>query len=175
LGKEGFTQHDAPKRPKVMPCEVHQSTSKGTPYLVIVGLMDGKPYEIFCTKNIFYLPQGIIAGTLTKVKRGKYDLDMPDVLDIEDITGQMSDEQEAITRLASTSLRHGAEIQFVVEQLQKTPGDMFSFSKSVARVLKKYIPDGVKSTVTCNDCGSDNVIFEEGCYKCRDCGSSKCG
>jgi len=173
--KPTFEQHDAPKRPKVMNCEVHQSTSQGVSYLVIVGLLDDKPYEVFCTKNIFSLPSGVIAGTLTKVKKGKYDLVMPDVLDIGDITGQMSDEQEAITRLASISLRHGAEIKFVVEQLQKTPGDMFSFSKSVARVLKKYIPDGSKATVTCQDCGSDNVIFEEGCHKCLDCGSSKCG
>ena len=29
--------------------------------------------------------------------------------------------------------------------------------------------------MTCQDCGSDDVIFEEGCNKCRSCGSSKCG
>ena len=45
----------------------------------------------------------------------------------------------------------------------------------LTRVLKKYIPDGSKSTVSCNDCGSTNVIFEEGCSSCKDCGSSKCG
>ena len=87
----------------------------------------------------------------------------------------MTTEEEAITRLVSSNLRHGTDIKFVVEQLQKTSGDMFSFTKGLARVLKKYIPDGVKSTVSCNDCGSDNVIFEEGCNKCRNCGSSKCG
>ena len=44
----------------------------------------------------------------------------------------------------------------------------------LTRVLKKYIPDGSKSTVSCNDCNSENVIFEEGCNKCLDCGSSAC-
>ena len=88
---------------------------------------------------------------------------------------EMSDEQAAITRLTSTALRHGADIKFIVEQLNKCDGDLFSFTKALARVLKKYIPDGEKSTVKCNDCGSDNVIFEEGCNKCLDCGSSKCG
>ena len=87
----------------------------------------------------------------------------------------MSDEQEAITRLVSGMLRHGSDIKYVVEQLNKVDGELFSFTKSLARVLKKYIPDGAKSTVSCEDCGSEDVIFEEGCSKCRECGSSKCG
>lgn len=88
----------------------------------------------------------------------------------------MSDEQEAITRLVSTSLRHGTNIKYIVEQLQKTTqGDMFGFTRGLARVLKKYIPDGEISTVTCQDCESKSVIFEEGCFKCMDCGSSACG
>ena len=87
----------------------------------------------------------------------------------------MSDEQVAISRLVSTSLRHGTSIHFITEQLLKCDGDIFSFTKSLARVLKKYIPEGIKSTVTCNDCGSSNVIFQEGCQTCQDCGSSKCG
>lgn len=92
-----------------------------------------------------------------------------------DVTGNMSDTEAALTRLISTSLRHGADIKFIVEQLNKTHGDLFSFSKVIARVLKKYIPDGAKSTVKCQDCGSENVIFQEGCMTCQDCGSSKCG
>ena len=94
---------------------------------------------------------------------------------VKDVTKNMSDEEAAITRLVSTSLRHGANIKFIVEQLLKCEGDLFSFTKSLARVLKKYIPDGEKSTVTCYDCGSENVIFQEGCMTCQDCGSSKCG
>jgi len=83
--------------------------------------------------------------------------------------------KKTVTRLLSTGLRHGADIKFIVEQLNKTSGDMFTFTKSLARVLKKYIPNGAKATVTCNNCNSSNVIFEEGCHKCLDCGSSKCG
>jgi len=87
----------------------------------------------------------------------------------------MNAEQEIITRLISTSLRHRTDIKFIVEQLGKTHGDMFSFAKVITRVLKKYIPEGAKSTITCNECGSNNVIFEEGCSRCRSCGNSKCG
>ena len=89
----------------------------------------------------------------------------------EDITSEMNSEQEIVTRLISTSLRHGADIKFIVEQLSKSHGDITSFNKAIARVLKKYIPDGAKSTVTCQDCGGTNVIFEEGCSSCKSCGS----
>ena len=110
---------------------------------------------------------------MIKMSRGNYKFVQEDYEQL--ITAEMTDEQAAITRLASTSLRHGSDIKFLVEQLQKCPGDLFSFTKGLARVLKKYIPDGAKSTVSCQDCGSTNVIFEEGCSSCKDCGSSKCG
>lgn len=175
ITNESFIQHDAPKRPKVLPCVVHKSTSQGQDWLVIVGLLDEKPYEVFCIKNEYNLSNSSYAGDLIKVKRGEYKLDIKDTFVIEEFNSEMTDEQEAVTRLVSTSLRHGADIKYIVEQLGKTDGEMFSFTKSVARVLKKYIPDGTKGTVRCNECKSDNVVFEEGCNKCKDCGNSACG
>jgi len=167
-----FKQMDAIKRPTSLMCDVHTTTSAGKKYNVFIGLLDGKPYETFITSFITTENQ----LELKKIKRGRYDLLKDDVLIYESITMDMTDEQEAITRLVSTNLRHGVDIKFIVEQLNKTSSEnMFTFIKSLSRVLKKYIPDGSKSTVTCNDCGSDNVIFEEGCNKCLDCGSSKCG
>src|SRR5690606_8753469 len=91
------------------------------------------------------------------------------------ITDKMTDEEAAITRLISTSLRHGANIKFIVDQLNKGHGDITSFTKAISRVLKKYIPDGETSKLKCEECGSTEVIFEEGCSKCKNCGSSKCG
>lgn len=168
--KDSFEYKDAVKRPKQVTAHAHYSTSKGQGYHVIVGLVDEKPYEIFIDDSENkYSREGIIV----KESRGKYIFKNGG--DPINIRTYMNDEQEAITRLVSANLRHGTDVKFVVEQLQKTPGDMFSFTKSLARVLKKYIPDGEKATVSCNDCGSDNVIFEEGCHKCLSCGSSKCG
>ena len=65
-----------------------------------------------------------------KTKRGVYTYkeDERGVL-IDKITNHMSDEQEAMTRILSMSLRHGADIKFAVEQLRKVDGDMFSFTK----------------------------------------------
>ena len=117
------------------------------------------------------------SGKITKAGKGKYVLsyDSDDETHELDFNGVMSDEQGAITRLISTSLRHGTEVKYIVEQLNKTHGNMVSFTKAIARVLKPFIPEGTKSSVNCNECGSSNVVFSEGCNKCLDCGNSKCG
>lgn len=169
-----FEYNNATKRPKTLNCKIHQSTNKGEKWLIIVGMLDNKPYEVFCLENTYNLPNVVLDGTFTKVKKGVYELDIKDSIKIPNITSEMTDELAAITRLTSTSLRHGADIKFIVEQLLKCDGDLFSFTKSLSRVLKKYIPDGAKASVKCNDCGSDNVVFQEGCLSCLDCGGSAC-
>jgi len=81
--------------------------------------------------------------------------------------------------MISLSLRHGSPIQYVVEQLQRDKdADMFAFSRCIARVLKKYIPDGVASSTekVCAECGAEgSLIYQEGCMLCTACGASKCG
>jgi ribonucleoside-diphosphate reductase alpha chain len=166
-----FEYRDAPKRLKILPCDIFTTISKGVKWNVIVGLFDNKPYEVFAVP--YFTDESKLF--LEKVKGGRYDLIKDNDVYSEDITSDMNNEQEIITRLISTSLRHGADIKFLVEQLNKSHGDITSFNKAIARILKKYIPDGAKSTIKCNNCGSDNVIFEEGCMNCKSCGSSKCG
>jgi len=171
-----FEYRDAPKRPKELPCDIHHLKIKDEKFTVLIGMLDSKPYEVFVIP--YEIGKNYKTGFLNKQKSGKYNLtvsideELPLLLDV---TSSMSDTEETLTRLISTSLRHGSNIQFITEQLNKSKGDMFSFSKSIARVLKKYIPDGAKSTVKCSECGSSNVIFQEGCQSCNDCGSSKCG
>ena len=170
-GRDEFNYVDAPKRPKELKCKIHTTNANGKKYNVIVGLLNDKPYEVFVTEY-FTHEQELI---LKKINKGRYDLIKDGETYSESITSEMTDEQAAITRLVSVSLRHGADIKFIVEQINKCDGDLFSFTKGLVRVLKKYIPDGTKSTVKCNDCGSKQVIFQEGCQTCQSCGSSKCG
>lgn len=168
---ETFKQSNAPKRPKDLPCSVYTTSSKGVKWNVVVGILEGKPYEVFAVPYFTDIKEGV----LSKVKRGRYDLLTKDGETYsEDITSEMNSEQEAITRLTSTSLRHGANIKFVVEQLNKSYGDITSFSKAISRILKKYIPDGETTGIVCGDCQSSNVVMEEGCNKCLDCGNSAC-
>ena len=85
-------------------------------------------------------------------------------------------DNEVLTRMISLSLRHGASINYVVEQLKKDKNSsMFGFNKCIARVLKKYIQDGTKaSSEHCPSCESKNLIYQDGCVQCQDCGWSGC-
>ena len=89
------------------------------------------------------------------------------------ITASCTDEQEAFTRMISIALRSNTPINDIVTQLEKTQGDMTSFSKSLSRALKKYIPNGYKMKEKCPDC-SKGLIREAGCVTCKNCGYSVC-
>jgi hypothetical protein len=121
-----------------------------------------------------HLPAKLTRGKLVKVKSGVYNLETEDGWVLSDISAFFeSDEQEALTRLISTALRHGADIEFIVSQLIKSTGTITSFAKAIARTLKKYIKE--ITIIKCSDCGSGNLKLQEGCFVCADCGSSKCG
>ena len=85
----------------------------------------------------------------------------------------------AFTRTLSLALRHGAPVHYICEQLQKDKeADLFSFSKVIARCLKKYIPDGTKpgsGVFGGSCCDSPNIVYQEGCATCLNCGMAKCG
>lgn len=174
--QEKFIYRDAPKRPKELECEIYHTVVRGDMFVVVVGLFHEKPYEVFAFNPLSdkeIIPKG--KGILVKKARGKYEYQNGQIWG--NLPEYMNNEQETVTRLISTSLRHGADIKFIVEQLNKTHGDMFSFTKAISRIVKRYIPNGAKSTLRCTnkECRSYNVIFEEGCSKCMDCGNSKCG
>ena len=95
---------------------------------------------------------------------------------IRDIIRSFNDDEIGwTTRLVSLALIHGAKIDSLVTSLQKD-GNLHSFNKVLARVLKKYIPDGqkVEASVQCGECGSSQLVWQEGCVMCASCGHSKC-
>lgn len=94
---EGFTQHDAPKRPKELPVDLYRVTAKGKEWLVLVGLFDNKPYEVFAIPNDFELKPKSTKGTLTKHARGRYEFTSEE-FNLKDIGQTMSDEEAALTR-----------------------------------------------------------------------------
>jgi hypothetical protein len=114
-------------------------------------------------------------GRIFKKSRGIYCVELEDGTIIQDITKDSTEAEDVMTRLVSCSLRHGADIQFVVQQLEKSKGDLSAFSKAISRVLKKYIKDGTKvHGVRCSQCGSESIVRQEGCQVCQNCGNSKC-
>jgi ribonucleoside-diphosphate reductase alpha chain len=174
----GITKTEAPKRPETLECDIHQLTVSGDKWIVIIGLYgeNKDPYEVFAFKKKYInLSTSIKNGHLTKIKRGRYDLEINGVV-IEDIKENFEvPEEQALTRLISTALRHGADINFIYEQLQKSEGNIISFSKAIARSLKKYLNGEKISHLDCPECGSEkSLIMQEGCYICKNCGWSKC-
>lgn len=171
--KTAITKTTAPKRPTEVPCDLHRTTVKGEPCIVFVGLYAGEPYEVFALVGKTDIQSDCDTGVLLKEKRGHYRFLCPE--SSVDLTECLTDDQAAVTRLTSTSLRHGADTAFVVHQLEKVKGPINGFAKAVARVLKKYIRDGTKVTgERCGKCESPNLIRQEGCVRCGDCGWAKC-
>lgn len=170
----------APKRHKIMKADVYHPTAKGIRYYVAVGLMSDEPYEVFVGLNHNnegdpIIPKSVSGGEIVKHARGKYDLIVEE--ETYPLTNGHSDPNaDALTRMISTALRHGASIEFVVAQLEKTKGgDLQSFSRILARTLKKYIKDGSAVTgATCSECHQETMIYSDGCHLCQSCGASKC-
>lgn len=160
------------KRPKKLRCDIHHPTVKGNKYYVAIGLDDNdKPYEIFAGEN--GIDKDISNGFIQRIRNGRYSLIADNEVVIEDMGERCSNEEEAVARLASISLRNGVEIQSIVDQLEKTKGSLSGFAKVMCRILRKYIPDSAKCNDQCPEC-KDGLVYQEGCKKCVNCGFSKC-
>ena len=184
--KDSFPQHKAPKRPARLPCNIHHTTIQGEKWVVMVGLLEGKPYEVMGGRSdLIEIPRSKAEGFLLKHSRKSmnsiYDLQLGtngDTVVVKDLVRAFDNpNHSAFTRMISLGLRHGANIQYVVEQLQKDrDSDMFSFAKCISRILKNYIPDGSTATErTCNECETEGLVYVEGCVTCKNCGYAKCG
>jgi ribonucleoside-diphosphate reductase alpha chain len=178
---------NAPKRSEYLDCEIHRATISGENWIIFVGTMHGKPYEIFGGLSEYVeIPKKWKEGKIRKRSRktvaSKYDLILgegDDELKVKDIVSVFANPNHtAFTRTISLSLRHGVPVQFLVEQLMKDKeADLFSLSRVIARCLKKYIADGTKASngMIINCCPKPNVVYQEGCATCLTCGSAKCG
>ena len=170
----------APKRPDDLACDIHAVSVKGDKWTVLVGLLHGKPYEVFCfPEEQIAIPATKTEGKLQRDGHGRYNLiigEDEDEWTIKNVAHLLlTDEHRMITRLLSTNLRHGAPLNAVVSQLTKCEGDVTTFSKALLRVLKKYITDEEYLEVShCRSCKSTSVVMEEGCLKCSQCGYSGC-
>lgn len=164
--------HDAPKRGKKLSAHVFHTKYKGDPYFVIVGMLNGLPYEVFAGHNGFMAPE-TKECVVEKVKRGHYRAHMDNGDVVENLGDHITDEEASITRLLSLSLRHGVDVKYAVLSLQSVPGDMQGFGKVVSRVLKKFITDGEK--VTGYGDGDGTYVFKEGCVTRLEDGWTACG
>jgi ribonucleoside-diphosphate reductase alpha chain len=179
---------ERPKRPKVLDCDVIRFNISEEKWVAFVGLKDSRPYEIFtglADEEIFPIPKSIMKGQIIKMKnddgKTRYDFQYTDRYGYKKTIGGLSHmfkpEFWNYAKLISGVLRHEMPIADVVTLIQSLNLDSESINNwknGVERALKKYIPNGTKAKGKC-ECGSDNLVYEEGCLICKDCGSSKCG
>jgi ribonucleoside-diphosphate reductase alpha chain len=180
---------ERPKRPKVLECDVIRFNINEEKWVAFVGLKDNKPYEIFtgvADEEVFPIPKSIMKGRIIKTKdedgKTRYDFQYTDKYGYKKTIGGLSHtfspEFWNYAKLISGVLRHEMPIQDVVTLVQSLKLDSESINNwknGVERALKKYIPNGTKAKGTCGECGSHNLVYEEGCLICKDCGCSKCG
>ena len=182
--EEPFGYKEAPKRPEVLECDIHYTQIGKEEWIVLVGLWNGKPYEIFSGEaSHIKLPKkhkrGHIIKRNFKTKVSEYDLYLERATENEMVVKNIVKMFENPThgvlgRLISLSLRHGSAPIYTSEQLFKDDdSDFMNYNKVVGRILKKYIKEGAKSGSCCTDCGAE-LIYESGCAICRSCGFSKC-
>jgi ribonucleoside-diphosphate reductase alpha chain len=180
---------ERPKRPKILDCDVIRFNINEEKWVAFVGLKDNRPYEIFtglADEEIFPIPKSIQKGQIVKIKnddgKTRYDFQYTDKYGYKKTIGGLSHmfkpEFWNYAKLISGVLRHEMPIANVVTLVQSLKLDSESINNwknGVERALKKYIPNGTRAKGKCGECGSDNLIYQEGCLICKDCGSSKCG
>ena len=162
----------ASKRPKKLIADFYSVKVKGEQFIVLVGLLGGRPYEIFAFKPnmILNLPQH--EGVITKKSKMHYSFASP-MVEIKDLESLNEDiEERAATLYSSMLLRHGIAIKYIVKTAKKVNDNITSFSSAMCRVLSKYIPNEA-SGEKCPECGG-NIINEGGCQHCESCGWSLC-
>lgn len=157
----------APKRPKELECDIHTTNIKGEKWTILVGKLNGYPYEMFAGKYSEKLPE---KGMIIKQGSKNYILscDGNEKLNILKTFGEHG------TYSYSKMLSHGVPIFSIVDMCDKMLENVLGFNKAMGRVLKKYIKEDELKFMKCPSCGSTNVVLQEGCILCRSCGHSKC-
>ncbi len=184
-----FLETNAPKRPEKLEAEIIQFNNESEKWIAVVGLLDGRPYEIFtgAAKESFAILSHVNSGWVIKTKtedgKTRYDFQYEDShgykTTIEGLSRTFNEEYWNYAKLISGVLRHGMPLSFVVDMVQDlhlNDETLNTWKKGVVRALKKFIPDGTKPAEnTCPNCNEPSLVYEEGCLNCKSCGHSKCG
>lgn len=168
-----ITSTQAPKRGKKLVADYYETRVKGETFIVLVGLMDNRPYEIFAFRpNVdAHFPNH--QGTIIKQKKMHYSF-ISDKLTIPDLQlANENIEERAATLYASMLLRHGVDIKYIIKTAKKVNDNIVSFSSAMCRILSKYVAKEEIKGEVCPECGG-KLIRENGCLHCQNCSWSRC-
>jgi len=179
------------KRPNELDAEILRFKNNDEDWIAFIGLLDGKPYEIFTGRkeeDTFPIPSKVKKGKILKMRNEdgtkRYDFQYVDKYGYKVTMGGLSHQFNSefwnYAKLISGVLRHGMPVVDAINLISSLRLDNESintWSAGVVRSLKKYIPNGTKakSRLKCEACNSNNLVYQEGCLICKECGHSKCG
>ena len=178
------------KRPQVLDADVVRFQNSKEKWIAFIGLIDGKPYEIFTgladDEDGILIPRWVNDGVIIKNRNedgsSRYDFQYKNKrgykTTIEGLSYKFNPEFWNYAKLISSTLRHGMPIEKVVDlinSLQLDSESINTWKNGVARALKRFVEDGTQAKGRCSNCNSDKLVYQEGCLTCQDCGSSKCG
>lgn len=179
------------KRPIELEADVVRFQNNKEKWIAFVGLMDGRPYEIFTgladDEDGIFCPKSVNHGKIIKAMNPdgtkRYDFQFVNKrgykTTIEGLSDKFNPEYWNYAKLISGVLRYGMPIDQVlklVSGLELDSQSINTWKMGVERALKKYLPNGTQASgQRCPNCGQETLIYQEGCLICTSCGTSKCG
>lgn len=179
------------KRPNELEADVVRFQNNKEKWIAFVGLMNGRPYEIFTgladDEDGIFCPKSVNHGKIIKAMNPdgtkRYDFQFVNKrgykTTIEGLSDKFNPEYWNYAKLISGVLRYGMPIDQVlklVSGLELDSQSINTWKMGVERALKKYLPNGTQASgQRCPNCGQETLIYQEGCLICTSCGTSKCG
>ena len=179
------------KRPIELEADVVRFQNNKEKWIAFVGLMDGRPYEIFTgladDEDGIFCPKSVTRGKIIKAVDAdgnkRYDFQFINKrgykTTIEGLSDKFNPEYWNYAKLISGVLRYGMPIDQVLKLvggLELDSQSINTWKMGVERALKKYLPNGTQASgQRCPNCGQESLVYREGCLFCTNCGTSKCG
>lgn len=188
---DAFPAPHVTKRPIELEADVVRFQNNKEKWIAFVGLIEGKPYEIFTgladDEDGIFCPKSVTHGKIIKAidadGNKRYDFQFINKrgykTTIEGLSDKFNPEYWNYAKLISGVLRYGMPIDQVLKLvggLELDSQSINTWKMGVERALKKYLPNGTSAQgQRCPNCGQETLVYQEGCLICTNCGTSKCG